>query len=92
MKHLREGRLNPYSGKWNFGQGMLFDLKPEERGPVEDRLVAELMGELTHILVEGPVDTLRCGQRTASNPHHEASGVEGFASFCLSLKEEMGDD
>jgi len=34
---------------------------------------------------------LRCGQRTASNPHHESSGVEGFASFCLSLKEEMGE-
>lgn len=34
---------------------------------------------------------LRSGQRTAFNPNHESAGIEGFASFCITLREEMGE-
>jgi len=50
------GRLNPHSGKWNFGQGELFDTTVVTRPAVEARVFTEFSSALTAIVQPGPVD------------------------------------
>lgn len=53
---LGSDRLNPHSGKWNFGQGLLFDTTTETRPQVEWQVLSELRRELGAIVVAGHVD------------------------------------
>lgn len=72
VRFLREGRLNPYSGKWNFGQGELFGVKALERPPIESKIFAAFRAELEPIVVPGPVDAPSWGpwdQIELDNPY-----------------------
>jgi hypothetical protein len=52
IEFINQGRLNPYSGKWNFGQGYLFGVALKDRPPIEAALLAEFERELRAIVPE----------------------------------------
>jgi hypothetical protein len=45
-------RLNPYSGKFNFGQGMLFGLRDQDRPEAEDYVQGEFRREVAPLLIK----------------------------------------
>lgn len=50
------GRLNPHTGKWNFGQGELYGLTLAERPAVETRVLGEFARALGSIISDDPLD------------------------------------
>lgn len=50
------GRLNPHSGKWNFGHGELYGLTLAERPIVEACVLAEFSAALGSIVSSDPLD------------------------------------
>lgn len=51
-----DSRMNPHSGKWNFGQGMLWDKTAETRPEAEAQILDDFQRELSSLAVGGPVD------------------------------------